>query len=410
MAAKAGGPKKDDGRGRFFAIQREAWMALCRESSLNEAVAYLVLARGSNFGVRTSAWSVDAIERYTGIARARAKNALQGLLKAGWLVQRRGGTKPLYYLPTAAETARMYAPGKVLSLKEREVFDKVKSGKEAMAPSGDPAEPESEAAIAADLAGREILMPLDRGEYVTDPDLDLISAADWIWLPNSLVDGVDGRTSPVEQIRQTQDRLTLHLLVDLFHCQSLAFNGGVHWRMAREEYEKIRLGQQGAHEVWGFRSLGTTCWHTAPFVAPHLTGEVGADGESDTGFTAVAKALSNLRALRLVQLVPHLIDADTDEGEVIHPCPLAGAEAQEVAVGIAALEAAEAMLTEPQIWRAEEMKVTLMLPIPRHRGHATVVGLLRTTHRAQTAATADWMGNAPDWAEWVRTYNQLGPI
>jgi hypothetical protein len=56
MAAKASGPKKDDGRGNFFAVQRETWMALCRMSTINEAVAYLVLARGSNYGARTSAW------------------------------------------------------------------------------------------------------------------------------------------------------------------------------------------------------------------------------------------------------------------------------------------------------------------------------------------------------------------
>ena len=384
-------------------------MALCRDSTINEAVAYLVLARGSNFGVRTSAWSVDAIERYTGVARARAKIALQGLLKAGWLVQRRFRHQAPVLPADCGRDRKDVRAGEGALPQGMGGFRQGEGWEGVTTPSGDPAEPGSEAAIAADLAGREILLPLDGGQYATDPDLDQIPAAKWIWLPNSLVDGVGGRESPIEQVRQPQDRLTLYLLVDLFHCQSLAFNGGVHWRMAREEYEKIKLGQQGVHEVWGFRSLGTTCWHTAPFIASHLTSKVGADGESDTGFAAVAKALSNLRVLRLMQLVPHLIDADTDAGEVIHPCPLAGAEAQEVAVGIAALKAAEAMLTEPQIRRAEEMKVTLMLPIPKHRGHATVVGLLRTTHRAQTSATADWMGNAPDWAERVRAYNWLGP-
>ncbi|WP_281407135.1 hypothetical protein [Methylobacterium sp. WL64] len=36
-----------------------------------------------------------------------------------------------------------------------------------------------------------------------------------IWLPKSLVDGIDDRAGPLDQIRQTQDRMALRLFVDL---------------------------------------------------------------------------------------------------------------------------------------------------------------------------------------------------
>jgi hypothetical protein len=49
---------------------------------LNPAVAYLVLARGSGADNRTTAWSVNAIEGYTGIGRPRAKKAIDALMTA----------------------------------------------------------------------------------------------------------------------------------------------------------------------------------------------------------------------------------------------------------------------------------------------------------------------------------------
>src|SRR4051794_1569865 len=38
---------------------------------------------------------------------------------------------------------------------------------------------------------------------------------EFIWLPNTLVDGVDGNPAPIEQVRQSGDPAALRLLVDL---------------------------------------------------------------------------------------------------------------------------------------------------------------------------------------------------
>jgi hypothetical protein len=60
---KNGQHRQTDG---FFAVDRRTWERVC-ELGLNRAVAYLVLARGTGKTNRETAWSVMAIENYTGI-------------------------------------------------------------------------------------------------------------------------------------------------------------------------------------------------------------------------------------------------------------------------------------------------------------------------------------------------------
>ncbi|WP_267359802.1 MULTISPECIES: hypothetical protein [unclassified Methylobacterium] len=408
MARKADGDGRTAEHGGFFAVHREMWAIVSHRATMNQAVAYLTLARGSNFHARTSAWSADAIERYTAIGRGRVKEAIAGLMEAGLIVRKRGGTRPLYYLPIADEFERMYAPGAALSDAERSVFEKVKAAKNGLQLADDEAE------VGDELDRRRVLMKSEEYGYFLHPDLDVALPEDWIWLPNNIVDGVEGRAGPVDQIRQTQDRLALRLFVDLYHSQSLASNGGLHWLMIREEYEKIPVGQQGIYEVFGFRSTGVMMWDTAPFVRPHLTGEHetikeadGTTAERDTGSTKVWASLRKLLQLGVVQFVPHLIDADTAEGEVIHPCPVSNGVPGERAITAAAQDAAFRLLTEGQERTALSKGYAPIIPLPRHLDNALMVGLLRLTHRAHTSATAKWMKGAEDWAQKVADYNRI---
>src|SRR5262249_24557712 len=61
-------------------------------------VAYLVQARGTARDNRTTAWSVESVERYTGISRHRAATAVRNLQAKGFSKLLRGGTKPKYEL------------------------------------------------------------------------------------------------------------------------------------------------------------------------------------------------------------------------------------------------------------------------------------------------------------------------
>jgi hypothetical protein len=81
----------------FFAVDRRTWARVCA-LGLNPAVAYLVLARGTGKTNRETAWSVMAIENYTGISRSRAHNAVSALVKDGVAGKLRSGTRPKYDL------------------------------------------------------------------------------------------------------------------------------------------------------------------------------------------------------------------------------------------------------------------------------------------------------------------------
>jgi hypothetical protein len=85
-------PPSDGGRGGFFAVDRRAWARVCR-LGMNSAVAYLVLARGTGGDNRTTKWSTNAIERYTGISRSRAAKAIADLEQDKAVVRDPAGTR-----------------------------------------------------------------------------------------------------------------------------------------------------------------------------------------------------------------------------------------------------------------------------------------------------------------------------
>lgn len=65
--------------GNFFAIDQRCWDYICNNLGINEAISYLILARGSLKNQKSSLWSVNAIEKYTSISRMRAKKAIENL-------------------------------------------------------------------------------------------------------------------------------------------------------------------------------------------------------------------------------------------------------------------------------------------------------------------------------------------
>ena len=314
---------------------------MCGLDSINAAVAYLVLARGSLKDQRTTSWSVNSIEKHTGMARPRAVTAIQMLAEAGCITQTRGGSRPAYRIE----------------------------------------------------ADRE--------------------APDWIWLPNSIVDGVKTETPPIERIRQAQKVANLRLFVDLYHAQDLSADGGVNWRHLQFGYERKRIGQRGPYVVWGFWRTVLTAWEAAPFVQPFLTGTRkvftlpdGSEQEADPGMREFWAALHILEDLGLVEFVAHLVEADSEEASVIHPLPMRAGEAEEQALGRAAHDAGLALLSDSQkAW--VQSNGCVLAPVLRHLSEATVVGLLRHRYRAKTTATARWRQRAEEWTEVARRYQEL---
>ena len=181
----------------FFAVNCHLWKMAC-DLGMNSAIAYLVAARGTASDMRTTPWSAEAMRKRTSLPWSLCKVAFERLLKAGLLQSINDvGKRPKYILSSLDE---------VLELNPALI-----SGKEIGT---------------AINQERQLLssMPLEGEE--TDPD--------WIWLPNPIVDGVAGETTPLELLRQSGNLIALRLFIDLYHAQSLADFGGVDWRQVRQ--------------------------------------------------------------------------------------------------------------------------------------------------------------------------------
>ena len=68
--------------GKFFAVGRPQFIQACH-LGMNPAVAFLVMARGTRADNSTTSWSALAIDNYSGVARRRAKKAIELLTNEG---------------------------------------------------------------------------------------------------------------------------------------------------------------------------------------------------------------------------------------------------------------------------------------------------------------------------------------
>ena len=404
--------------GNFFAVDRRVWSDLCDLGKVNLAAAYLVLARGTLRDLRTVSWSVNAIEKRTGIPRLKAKAAIQALVQEGFVERRRDSTRPQYFLRTVEAVREQRASKRDLTPKQAALLDVIRAHPEGITPPdkgapgvGWPAG--IPAATAIGLFAAKLVRKLSSGAIVAVEEPEL--AADWIWLPNSIVDGADGEMPPLERVREALSPAALRLFVNLYHAQGLSIDGGVNWREIRKNYHRQKVGERGEFDIYGFWPVeppkNVTAWPDAAFVAAHMTGRKEAipldDGSYrfvDMGWGDFWEAMRVLIDAGVAAFVPHLVTGDTDEGTVVHPLARddEGEEAERE-VATAAHVAALAMLRAVGKVPAYSDQVRLV-PVRRHVGHVSVVGLLRLRYRANTSATAAWFERMDEWRSWAERY------
>jgi hypothetical protein len=360
----------------FFAVDRRTWARACG-LGLNAAVAYLVLARGTGKSNRETAWSVLAIETYTGISRSRAHDAVSGLIKDGAIRKLRGGTKPKYELPPwhllpGNDTRR-------LTDSEESVIKKVVLDKEI---------PPSQRGTLKRLLKKGWLIDDGNGRYSIAPHPE--SNPDWIWLPNELVTSAAGETPPIELVRQVQDVMTLRLLIDLYHAQNLRDDGGISRKITWQRYERVQVGQRGPYNIWGFDAAKIYVSWVGPAVC-HRRDEL-TDAEQKAGKNAGVdffRRFEQLVDLGLIEWVPHLFESDEPNAEIIHAVGISGSDSLEDRIGLAAEEAGLEMLNDRQRQYVASTG-PLLVPALQHIANAQMIGIARLRYRPHTKLTAAW--------------------
>jgi len=81
----------------FFAIDRHVFDQVL-DLGMNTACMYLVMAAGTWRDNRSTKWSVNALEKYTGVGRRRGKDAQLKLIKHKIVTKEKGGKHPLFKL------------------------------------------------------------------------------------------------------------------------------------------------------------------------------------------------------------------------------------------------------------------------------------------------------------------------
>lgn len=402
--------------GEFFQVDRRTWAKVCA-LGMNPAVAYLVLARFSGRDNRTTAASTHAIETYTGIARPRARAAIEALTKSGLVKQTQGGARPRYDLVPLSAPANTNAarPRLPLTPFERTVYERIAAGEQ---PSG-------RDLTAAHRVVQKGWLRHDHVPYrfavVGEPVPPSPPAPEWIWLPNTLVDGAAKEQPPVERVRQTQDPMCLRLLVDLYGGQDLAADGGIGRKHVRQRHVRQRLCAHGPFSVWAFWSDNTTASNWTDLTQCHQrapTADEKRDRPKEGDAVDIFRRLKHLEALGLIEWVLYLFESDSPDAEVIHPLGTLGRESGRVEEQLAdrltaaANRAACSMLNAEgrdfvQKYPPERCSMQLV-PVLHHIANVAVVGVARLRYRPHTKNTAAWWAELHEkGARWVARYEAM---
>jgi hypothetical protein len=176
------------------------------------------------------------------------------------------------------------------------------------------------------------------------------------------------------------------------------------------EFDRLRVGERGPFVVWGFRQTHRTASYS--LARPFFTGqlETQEDGTCDDEGSHVSfwPAVGTLTTLSLIVPVGMLLDGDDAEAEIIHPYGVNGGEPAERELASFAHEAAVAMMSDKQLWRAEVEGYPNLVPVLKHITKATLVEVFRLRYRPHTSATAAWYAQMKEsTAEWLARYDAI---
>jgi hypothetical protein len=364
--------------GGFFAVDSRIWPKVC-ELGMNEPIVYLVQARGTARDNRTTTWSVDSIERYTGISRHRAAAAIKRIQDAGLARLLRGGTKPKYDLVPFSELPGA-DPRPELKLSERIVVDWIRRGIRL----------DRKDQRHARSAAKKGWLLESEGEFVVVPAPEI--KPDWIWLPNELVTGAAGEIPPLELVRQTQDPMILRLLIEMYHAQNLREDGGVSRRFMWKTYDRVKVGEHAQFTVWGFHGgREWVNWEnglTLPHRREKLTDQEIAAGEKPGGrFLSSHGALERTRDIRMGATSRRERRGKRRDHPPAKHGPLDSIEDR---LGRAAHEAGKALITEGQCDWVLKNGIHHLVPVPRHIANVQMIGIARLRYRPHTQMTAVW--------------------
>ena len=374
-----------EGPGHLFIVDARSWGRVT-SIGMSAAVAYLVLACGTKRDNKATPWSVKAVKKYAGMGWARAKPAIDELIAGGFirLGESHTASYPRYELATYRELVEFETsenPQSPLGHDERRVFTNLQEGRQ----------PGNKTArrFADRLCRRGFLCRDAPGIYKLPAPVTQASCDRPIWLPKSIVMGTpSGEESPVLRLRSAGCLWTLRLFVDLYSAQNLRDDGGINPRLIWWNFERRKIGEQGAYTVWGFKPGDKRLMPSSGPFAAHESRKKAKAADNSPCWDSVHLMLD----MGLLSFVPHIFENDTATAEPIHAYGIGGPSeaAIEQEIGAAADEAARAMVLPSKLEEAIEAGFEYFCPVLKTKPMAQMIGVARLTYRPRTLRTAEW--------------------
>lgn len=364
--------------GNFFAVDHRCVEAACRlADGLNLGVGYLVLARYSGSNHSSTKAGMTALHKHLGLSRGRADAVLKGLENSGLVsTPGRGGTRKL--VPWAEFNAGAWR----LTDRQRAVIARVRSKRPPIVSSTDP-----DYQVAYGLAGTGALVATKAGQ---DKPKFEAPKPDFVYLPNTIVDGFRDGDAPLTRLRHIADPQALRLLVHAYRLTDLPEHGGIPRSLhPGQKFTRLKVCDRGGYTVWAFVSEGEfASWNgsMAVFSAGHTE---ESRTEARLRFWTLWDALQDAK---LIEVVSYLFESDSPTAQALHAYPVAGGDQAEREVREEAARAALRLASQSQITAATDTlgRVPALCPAPSHAIHVELVGIARPVHRANTSRTRAW--------------------
>lgn len=221
---------------------------------------------------------------------------------------------------------------------------------------------------------------------------------DVLWLPNALVDGVGGQSSPIERLRRTQNVAYLQTYVELYGEQNMVRDGGLPRDLVSQKFSRSPVFDTGQFRFYGFVQEPATCHTKGPL--RRFRTDQKPEGEYPSW-----TFLNTLERLGLLEVVHYVAEGDSPESELKHA--LIGDEvADEVK---AALDVViERFEGGWQAKKVESLGFDYVIPAPRDYAPPAVVGVYRLVFRPWTSLTAAWWATHKETGDrYVNIYTAL---
>jgi hypothetical protein len=225
-----------------------------------------------------------------------------------------------------------------------------------------------------------------------------------IWIPNSIVMGTANREmSPIRRLRSAGDLWALRLFVDLYFHHNLRDEGGVSPAFLREQYERRRVAEHGPYIIWAFRPDKCSLSLKGPLTPHKSRPEKGKQAHP------AFESLELLEQMGLIAFVPHLLENDSMDAEVVHAFGRGGKS--ELPIETAIGEAAYAAAVEMGAWKIEDAEregYEYFCPVLRTLPNVRMAGIARLTYRPHTSRTSAWYARVQESGEtWIECYREL---